>query len=307
MDRRRFVGAVGAVLPWFAGCARLGSESRPRSETEEGGPRYALEAYPIGEDGIRRAFAAQAGKLPDEALDVFLAALDGGDEPRTYGHREFGYVDFVEYGGRFYRVTVEETGEKTHERAVLRGEVVESEAVERKAVESTAYPRRDESAVRRVTRKATGRTTPDGATGNGREFVVLRNRDPEVSELLPEPEHEYVEYDGAVVRLAVERRRVTETEYTYRTTKVADSTTAFREFVREEVVDVWLGDSNLSARQRTIFEEARAGEYAESGDLSAAYRGLLERIFGELPADTTGERIGYDGRTHKVHVHVSES
>ncbi|WP_276299686.1 hypothetical protein [Halorussus lipolyticus] len=315
MDRRRFVAGVGAALPWVAGCARLRSDSQSRpasgsrsqSETEEAGPRYTLEAYPIGEDGIRVTFAAQAGKLPDEALNVFLATLDGSNNPRTDGRREFEYVDFVEYHGRFYRVTVEETGETTNERPVLLAEPVETEAARQKAVNWSTYSGDDDTALRRAVSKAD--SGGGSATGNRSECdcYVLRHRDPDDSDLLPEPRYEYVRYDGRVLRLSVERRRVTETGYVYETTKVADSTTAFREFVREEVVDVWLGDSNLSGRQRTIFEAARAGEYAESGVLSAEYRGLLERIFGSLPAETTGARIGYDGRTHKVHVHVSES
>ncbi|UPW01589.1 hypothetical protein M0R88_05660 [Halorussus gelatinilyticus] len=309
MDRRRFVAGVGGALPWVAGCTASRSESgpRPQSGTVESGRRYALEAHPIGADGIRVAFATQAGELPDGALDLFLATLDGSDDPRTYGHREFEYAGFVEYGGRFYRVTVDETGQKTRERPVLLAEPVESEAARQKAVHWSTYSGDDDAALRRAASQA---DSEDGnANGNGSECdcYVLRHRDPDESDLLPQPKHEYVRYDGSVLRLSVERRELTETEYTYETTRVADSTTAFREFVREEVVDVWLDDSNLSERQRTVFEAARAGEYAESGDLSAAYRGLLERIFGDLPADTTGERVGYDGRTHEVHVHVGES
>ena len=314
MDRRRFVAGVGAALPWIAGCTRL------ESGTDDRGPQYTLEAYPIGDDGIRVTFAARAGELSDEALNAFLAALDG--RSRTYGHAVISDGRLVEYGGRFYRVTVEETGQKTRKRPILRAEVVDREAAKRKAVDWSAYSGDDSAAVRHVASRAEGRSaeTPkranrsdgkdgtDGREGAQRDFYVLRHRDPETSRLLPEPEHEYVEYGDSVVRLAVERRRLAETEYTYVTTKVADSTTAFREFVRERVVDVWLDGSALSARQRTIFERAGAGEYAESGDLSAAYRGLLERIFGrERPTETTGERIGYDGRLYRVLVHVAGS
>ncbi|MFC4450699.1 hypothetical protein [Halorussus aquaticus] len=297
MDRRRFVAGVGAAVPWLAGC------NRPRAETVARETRYTLEAHPIGDDGIRVNFAMQAGELPDETLNVFSSALDG--KPRTYGHTVLDGPTLVEYGGRFYRVTVEETGRRTHERPILRGAVAESEAAERKAVELAAYPRADDHAVRRVARTATSRGDPDDMSGQEREFHVLRNRDSEVSELLPEPEYEYVEYGGSVVRLTVERRRLTETEYTYAATKVANSTTAFREFVRDEVVGVWLDETNLSGSQRTIFERATSGEYAESGDLSADYRALLERVFGALPEETTGERIGYDGRLYEVVLHVS--
>ncbi|NEU55328.1 hypothetical protein [Halorussus sp. MSC15.2] len=298
MNRRRFVAGVGAAVPWFAGC------TRPRAETEARGTSYALEAHPIGDDGIRVAFATQAGGLSDEALSVFSATLDGN--PRTYGYTVFDDGTLVEYGGRFYRVTVEETGRRTHERPILRGAVAESEAAERKAVELSAYPRADDHAVSQVAKKATSRGDPDDAAGRERDFYVLRNRDPEVSELLPEPKYEYVEYGDSVVRLSVERRRLTEMEFTYAATKVANSTTAFREFVREEVVGVWLDGTNLSGSQRTIFERATSGEYAESGDLSADYRALLERVFGSaLPEETTGERIGYDGRLYKVVFHVS--
>ena len=305
MNRRRFVVGVGAALPWVAGCTGFGSG------TDDRGRQYTLAAHPIGDDAIRVTFSAPAGRLPSEALNAFLTALDG--RAQTYGHAVIDDGRLVEYGGQFYRVTVEETGRKTRERPILRAEVVDTEAAKRKAVEWSAYSGDDSTAVRRAASSAEGRSAgtseranrSDGEDEAEREFPVLRHRDPEVSQLLPEPKHEYVEYGDSVVRLAVERRRLAETEYTYATTKVADSTTAFREFVRERVVDVWLDGSALSARQRTIFEAAGDGGYAESGDLSAAYRGLLERIFGrERPEETTGERIGYDGRLYKVHVHA---
>lgn len=288
MDRRRFVAGVAGALPWFAGC----SQFRPRSGAGTEGPRYELEAYPIGVDGLRASSVAQSGDLPEQAFDVFLAALDG-EKARTYGRSFFGHVHLVEYRGLFYRVTVEATGRETHERPVLRAEAVESEAAEQNAVHWSAYSGNDDVAVR------------DAASR--RDFSVLRHCDPEASDLLPEPEHEHVEYDGAVLRLSVERRRVTETEYTYATEQVADSASELRGFLREEVVEVWLDSSDLSARQRTVFKEARSGQYAETGDLTDSYRGLLERVFGSpLPAETTGERVGYDGRVHKVHVHVSD-
>lgn len=310
MDRRRFVAGVAGALPWFAGC----SQFRPRSGSGTEGTRYELEAYPVGVDGLRAASVARPGDLSEEAFDVLLAALDG-EKARTYGRSFFGYVHLVEYRGLFYRVTVEETGRETHERPVLRAEVVESEAAEQNAVHWSAYSGDDDIAVKDAASKAERRSngtgdeggtdgTPDDGTS---DFRVLRDRDPEVSDLLPEPEHEYVEYDGSVLRLSVERRRVTETEYTYATEQVADSASELRELLREEVVDVWLDSSDLSARQRTVFEEARSGRYAETGGLTDAYRGLLERVFGSpLPAETTGERVGYDGRVHKVHVRVSD-
>lgn len=313
MDRRRFVAGVGAALP-FAGCSGFRSDRRSPSPspTEEGETRYELEAYSIGIDGLRVGAVARPGDLPEDAFDAFRAALDG-EKARTYGRSFFEHLRLVAYRGLFYRVTVEETGRKTRERPVLRAEVVDSEAAERTAADWSAYAGDDGTAVRRAASNAVERSDDsveagtDGTTGDGpdRGLRVLRGRDPEVSDLLPEPEHEYVEYDGAVLRLAVERRQVTETEYTYATERIADSASELRAFLREEVVDVWLDGSDLPARQRTIFEAARDDGYAETGDLTDPYHALLERVFGSpLPADTTGERLGYDGRIHKVHLHV---
>ena len=305
MNRRGFVATVGSGLCCsLAGCAS--------SDAEESGPEYALELIRISDDGLRAEFAWAAGDLSDEAWGVVSDALDG--TARTYGHVPVRDDTLIEYGGRFYRVTVEETGRKTRERTVLRGEVVENEAAKRNSVNWMAYSGDDSTAIRHAVERST--TDGDRAEGGGQaegddrsggeEFYVLRNRDPEVSDLLPEPKHEYVKYGDDVVRLATEERRLTETEYTYETTKVADSGTAFRKFVREEAVTVRFDRSKLSASQRTVFEEAKFDDYSESGDLSEGYRTLLERIFGgDLPNDTTGDHIEYEDRIYRAQLKVS--
>lgn len=301
MQRRRFVATVGSGLCCsFAGCAGSGADER--------GPKYALELIRISDGGIRGEFALTAGDVSNEKWNVFSDALEG--TARTYGHTPLDDGRFVEYGGRFYRVTVEETGRKTHERPILRAEVVDSDAAKRNAVDWSTYSWDDSTAVRRAGANAAERRT-DGETGDGEpdddeDFYVLRNRDPELSELLPEPKHEYVEYGGDVIRLVVEQRRFAETEYTYTTAKVADSGTAFREFVREEIVTPWLDRSTLSGGQRDILEQARSNGYAESGDLSEGYRTLLERLFeGDPPERTTGNHVGYEDRIYRAQLKVS--
>lgn len=293
MDRRQFV--VGVATGFAGSCAGCAS-----SETESADAEFSLRLFRVTDDEIRTVFAAPTGRFSNEAWNVVSSALDG--TTRTYGHTPVDDGQFVEYEGEFYRIDAEATGEATNERPVLDGEVLDGETAERKAVEFSAYPSADGQAVRHAARRAVS-----GPGETDREFYVLRGSDSEDSALLPEPEYEYVTYGDQTVRLNVTRRRVTETEYTYTATKVADSGTAFRRYVREQVVTLRLDRAKLSGEQRAILREAdETREYAESGDLTDAYRGLLERIFGDLPADSTGSRFEYGSRLYRAQLVVSE-
>ncbi|WP_158058347.1 twin-arginine translocation signal domain-containing protein [Halorussus halophilus] len=290
MNRRQFVGSAGTALAsGFAGCAGFGSEA--------GGTPYALELHHISPDGYRVEFAANTGDLTDEMLDVFLSALDG--KHRTYGHRPFKYVPTaVEKGGEFYRIHVEETGQKTHQRTTLRGEVVTSESAERRAVDFVEFE--NGPAVRQAIEYA----KKDDATSE--DYYVFHDSDPDSSDLLPEPEHEFVSYDGQVFRLVVGQYRLIETEYTHTTEKVADTETAFREYVYEEVVTVQFDRSKMSEKQRGILRQARRNDYRERKQLSEDYRALLSRIWGgKIPSETTGNHLKYENDVWRATLHVS--
>lgn len=296
MNRRAFAGGVGSLLACgLAGCFGFGS----------GGTGYHLRLERVPRDDVASAVVLTAAEQSADQRELVANATSG--EHRAYGYRPVEAGEYVEYEGRYYRIEVEETGEKTLTRTTLRGEVVENLDDETRAVEMTAYPRSDYEALRFAvaSAEARARATERDERPSEEDGYVFRGRDSEESELLPEPEHEYVKHDDRIVRLVVADREVTETEYTFTTEAVADSDDEFRRLVREKFVAANFEREGLTEKQRRILGTAIDDEYDEFGDLSEDYRTLLERIGGgELPMVTpeSDEQhyVSYEGRFYEV-------
>lgn len=290
MNRRQFVGGISAGLAsGFAGCASSGSR--------ESGTKYTLKLYAVTPDEFRLAFARRAGKMSAEELSVFRDARVG--KRRTYGHRPIENGELVAYGGDFYRVQVAEAGQKTNERMTVRAEAVDSAEASEQAVVAGAYPGDDTDAIKDAIASARDAE---------QDYHVLRNYDSDDSDLLPEPKYEFVKWGDQIYRLVVGQRRVTETVYTYTTTNVADTETAFREYVREEVVTLRLPSSKFEGNQRVVLNDARGGKHSERGDLSSGFRAVLERIGnGTIPTATTNDYLYYGDQIYKMVLYVEES
>ncbi|WP_137284241.1 hypothetical protein [Halorussus salinisoli] len=288
MNRRGFcrttVSFLGvASLP---GCVLFGAGNGSRS--------YDLSLDSVGPGGLAEAAALGADDYAPEQRRLVANAVDGDEDAWVYGHRPIEDGAYVEYEGVYYRVSVEKTGEKSLSRPTLRGEYVDASEVE-SAVDIDRYIHSDRRAVKFALATA----------GDEGEFYVLR-RDASETELLPEPEHEYLKYRERYVRLAVEERTVTETEYTYALEQVATSDAAFERRAAETVVTATFRPSDLTAEQEEMLRKASEDYYSEFDPISDEFRSLLERLgSGELPDGSLGTYVEYDGAYYRASMSVS--
>lgn len=289
MDRRRFLRGAGSLLAasGLSGCVFFDAG---------GGRGYHFSLAPVTDD-LAAAVALGPDDYSSDQRRVVLEAASEG-ESRVYGHRPIDEGAYVEYEDAYYRVQVAETGEEELTRTVLRSEAVNASEVDGSAVEMESYPRSDYEALK----FAIATADKEG------EVYVFRGRSAGESALLPEPEHEYVERDGEYVRLVVEERRVTETEFTYTVERAASSEAEFRELAAERKVTATFRPSELSDEQNEMLRTAIEDEdYTEFEPISDGYRELLERIDsdGELPEGRNSTYVEYDGAFYRATLSVS--
>lgn len=287
MNRRGFCRTAAGLLGVSAlsGCAQF--------DAGNGGRGYDLSLEPVGPGGLAGAAALGPDDYSPRQRRLLADAVDGA--ARVYGHRPIDDGEYVVYEGAYYRISVEETGEKTHARPTLSGEYVSADEAG-EAVEITRYDDGDVPAVKFAVATA----------DESGEFHVLHRR-PNETGLLPEPEHEYLKYRERYVRLAVEERTVTETEYTYTTEQVATSDAEFGEYVSDAVVRATFRPANLSAGQEELLGEAIDSGHSEVTPISEEFRSLLERLGedGELPGGSLDTYVRYDGSYYRATVTVS--
>jgi hypothetical protein len=287
MDRRGFLRAgslVGASV--LSGCGLFGPEG--------GDSSYSLSLDSVDSAGLAEAASLGPADFTPEQRRVVAEVIEN-TETRTYGRRPIADGEYVEYEGEYYRVTVEETGTKAIARPTLSGEAVnESDAED--AVEIDRYTRSDRQAVEFAVATA----------DESGEFYVLHSK-PSETDLLPEPEHEYLQYYDRYVRLVVEERLVTEQEYTYTLEQVAASATEFASDAVESVVTASYRPAKLSGEQNEILRRAIEDEYTEFSPVSERFRDLLERLGedGDLPDGSTDTHVEYDGEYYRAQVTLS--
>lgn len=288
MNRREFCGTSVTLLGASAlsGCAMFGAGN--------GGRSYDLSLTRVGAGGLAGAAALGPDDFTPKQRRLVADAVEG--EARTYGHQPIDDGEYVEYDSSYYRVGVEETGEKTHVRPTLSGEYVDaSEASE--TVEITRYGDGDIPAVKFAVATA----------DESGEFRVVHRR-PDETGLLPKPEHEYVEHNDRVVRLVVEEQTVTETEYTYTLERIATSEDEFESHAAETLVTATFRSANLSTEQEEMLRKAIEEDYyGEFEPVTDGYRDLLERFGeeGELPSGYLDTYAEYDGEYYRASVVVS--
>ncbi|NHN60685.1 MULTISPECIES: hypothetical protein [Halorussus] len=293
MNRRHFLStAVGIGTSLLAGCYG-----------NRGGPWYYLSFHDIGTD-----FGASLAVRPDEQSAgqraVLRDAATDGDAS-TYGWTPFGDDGdaYAAWNGTYYRVTAERTGErKDVRRFTVRGRPVPDDELPVDAVNLTAFPRSDRSAVKQAVAFHTV------ASGGGDErFYVLRGANASESALIPDSDHRYVRHGGSVVELVVEKRTVTEDEYAVATTAVADSPQAFDAYARDTVLDGDLEDQPLPDAQAELVREALDDEHDSHNEevpLSDAFAGLLRRCgyaveIGTADDGDTYTDVGGEGTRHR--------
>lgn len=92
------------------------------------------------------------------------------------------------------------------------------------------------------------------------------------SVFVPEPEYDVVVHEGDRLRVDVDSRTVTETEYRYEVTEVAPDVVTFADQIRAQYRFALTG---LSDAEREVVEEAIDGAYFEDDE---AFRSVVERI-----------------------------
>lgn len=278
-SRRTFLAATGAAsTSLLAGCDALSPPPTARVELTADQQSAAEFAHVWEPSGPR------ATEMRD-AIDAAVA----GERYVTVGYPPIPADNYVERDGTYYRTDTVPVGRETNQRYVLRLEQVGDSESENTpdATSIDALPEADRSAVRRAYFAA--RAAPDepggewgGAPWDTIEYggAVYRRTDPADSELIPEPEHRYVELEiGLVYEVSVSRERLTEPVVRADVTPIADTETGFTEAVLAAELTTTFRSANLSNDAVAVLNDLTEQlEYAESAPVSAGYARILQRL-----------------------------
>ena len=288
-SRRAFLAAAGvAAGTGLAGCGAVDGLS--------GEQRYT---YTLDADRIGTSLAPPALWDPPEDPRPWTAdyaanveSAVAGERPTTYGYRPVPDGEYVERDGTYYRLAVVTTGLERIERPVLRlewvGRLDEMDDPPGR-VRFPALTRLDQRAVKiayvAARHREMGGTAP-GTVVEAGGYVYRRGYEGPTSAFAPEPLHDYVEYNGTVLEVSVERREFAEPARTGVAIPVADSEAEFERALDGEMVDARLDAEALSEDQRLMLY--RDG-YEETTPLSADYRALLADLGLADALDAAGE------------------
>jgi len=271
LPRREFLAAAGTAL---AGCAAVDGLSGEQQST------YTLDADRIG-TSLAPLALWEPPEEPRPWTADYAANVDAavaGERPTTHGYRPVPDGEYVERDGTYYRLAVVTTGLERIERPVLRlewvGRLDELEEPP-KRVRFPALTRLDQHAVKiayvAARHRQMGGTAPGGVVEAG-GYVYRRGYEGPASGLAPDPLHDYVEYNGAVLEVSIERREFAEPARTGIAIPVADSEAGFERALDGEMVDARLDPETLSEDQRLMLYR---DDYEETTPLSEGYRELL--------------------------------
>jgi len=287
--RREFLAAAGAAAGTaLAGCAAVDGLSGEPQLT------YTLDADRIG-TSLAPLALWQPPEKPRPWTADYAANVDAavaGERPTTYGYRPVPDGEYVERDGTYYRLAVVTTGLERVERPVLRlewvGRLDELEDPP-KRVRFPALTRLDQHAVKiayvAARHRQMGGTAPGDVVEAG-GYVYRRDYEGPQSALAPDPQHDYVAYNGAVLEVAVERREFAEPARTGVAIPVAGSEPEFERTLDGEMVDARLDPETLSEDQRLMLSR---DDYEETTPLSEGYRELLVDLdLGDLLNIGTG-------------------
>lgn len=291
VSRRQSLQLAGtAAVAALAGCT---------TAFESSGPERTLRVDRIGADPVEYALYDPPsdelfGGPARAALDEILP--DG--RYSAYGYVPIREGNYVEQDGTYYRTEQFVSGRAQLERPVVRLTSVDEDAAPDDALPITAL----ETPSARPLKLLHVNEITDGEAGaadylRGDSYVLRRPAERE-SRLGTG------ELDGRVVtrtgdgsypyRVEVATERVSLTEHTVLAVDVADSRAAFREVVLGAETDAVLDADDLSAEAGDIFDEAIGrNSYEETGEPSAAFEALLERLGFDVDESANGQLIWY--------------
>lgn len=302
-SRRRFIAATSAAsASLLAGCNSVSPSSPP--------PRVELTAEQQSADRFASVWdpSTPIADRTREAIDAAVA----GDRYVTVGYSPLPEDRYVERDGTYYRTDSVHVGRETRERYVLRlervGDSDDSDTPEATSID--ALPDPDRSAARLAYLAARAAPDEPGGEWGGAPWetiehggAVYRRTDPEDSELIPEPDHEYVEVElGMVLRVGVSRERITDPVMRAVVVPVAESEAEFTEAVLAAELTTTFYSDQLSSEAVSVLDELTGRtEYAESAPVSAGYARVLQRLdLGDattLPTDGDEDLPPYRRRT----------
>lgn len=266
MKRRDYLHNIGGTIAavWTAGCLFGG-----------GGVGLEMERVERPAEFV----AIQSSEFTPTQTTLVQQTLDEG-EYTTYGNRPFGDGDYLEFRGKYYQASVEQTGTKQIERQVLIAEVYNGTA---DAISLSDLPTGEGQPAVFALRMAVVREDEDEREDLP-EGYVFRTETAEGSIWLPEPEpeHTVIDFHDQTYQLRVVQRVLAEDEFKTTIERVASNTEEFEEIVDEKFV-IDLDAQDLSDKQREIIETAIEEGYSESGSISSEFDDLSDRLRNASP------------------------
>lgn len=267
MKRRQFLGvAAAAAIPLLSGCAD---------------PEAVLTMDAVSDEDIAEHASRDPSGHP-EGDRIVSAAVEEGSATATGRRPPIDTDDPVVHEGRYYELTVTETGQQETTEYDISIDYDGDESPE-PAIDHGDLPAVDREAVR-------GLLPPpeDPPGGDGYDFGVGRtysDSEAEQSVLVPEQEYDAVVYEGTTYPIRVgDGRTVTVYDYRYEAAEVAASAAEFAERMRAEYLFTLSG---LSGAERDVVTEAIDDGYYE-GETSDAFESLVDR-FRSHPAVESDE------------------
>lgn len=263
------LGSMGATIP-LAGC--FWDVTNDSSLT--------LEMESVSRDELGQARVRPVAEQGPWVRQVVARGLENGTT--VYGRKPLERSDFLDVDGTYYAVHVSKNGTATVERPVL--EATEVAAPDGPVNDWGNVSRADGLTLRCAVSTRDRNDLPGCVIYGGNE-----------SAFLPKPRFRYLESgEETYYRLEVEERPVDLDRYEYSFESVAETRSAFAEYVARERVAIDFSTGDLTAEQRDILETAAAeGTYEESPPpYSAALQELVDRI------ERTQQRSG----TYEIYV-----
>ncbi len=317
--RRTLLSAIATGPVALAGC-----QSMPGGRTE--GMTYALDVDEVGQSLVGHVlWKPPSDNAPRSAVrrDAWHTATGGGRYV-TFGYTPVADGTYTVRDGAYYQLKTTVTGQKSMSRPVLRLEWIgyaDRLANPPEAVEHKSLPPLDRHAVEAAFFAARARETGGGAPWEltERGGYVYRHLDAGESELAPEPKHEYVEFEGVILRVSVATESLAEAKHVTTAHRVADSRAAFARVADAALVDARVRSADLSPEARAVVAEATGpGAYRETAPLSAEFEEVLRALelrkylsttSRECPTGESGRYLEFDGRyfTYALSIIPSET
>ncbi|WP_123536523.1 hypothetical protein [Halosimplex salinum] len=313
-SRRSFLATAGAASAVaLAGCVSVDALSGEQKLT-----------YTLNVDRLGTSLAPLALWDPPEEPRPWTAdyaetidAAVAGERPTTHGYPPVPEGEYVERDGTYYRLIVVTTGLERVERPVLTlewvGKLRDLDDPPGR-VRHSALTRIDRRAVKiayvAARHRQMGGTAPGDVVEDG-GYVYRRGYEGPQSGLAPDPIHDYVEYNGAVLEVSVESRELAEPAYTGVAVPVADSEAAFERALDGDTVDARLSLDELTENQRIAISR---DQYEETAPLSDDYRSLLVDLGlrdlldsspDDAPRAENGLRLALDDEYYRYGLYVN--